>query len=237
MSHLDGRRASRVSGAVLAVAAVVAVWTASQAGSDVAPGTVESTSGSPSASSSPAAVPPASTVDLTPLVVVDDDAPRPYERAEFGQRWADVDRNGCDQRNDVLARDLVDAVYRPGTRDCVVERGTLTDPYTGELVRFEKVDGGIDIDHVVPLAAAWRAGAWSWTEQQRTEFANDPANLQATSSSVNRSKGDQGVDEWLPPDPAYTCSYATRWVQIKTRWSLTVTSAEKTTLEQLLERC
>lgn len=171
------------------------------------------------------------------LGVEDDVAPATYERAAFGQRWADVDRDGCDQRNDVLARDLVDVVFRAGTQDCVVERGVLTDPYTGQLVRFEKVEGGIDIDHVVPLAAAWRSGAWSWSEEQRTQFANDLANLQATSSSINRSKGDQGVEEWLPPDPAYTCTYAARWVQIKTRWSLSVTTPEKSALEQLLERC
>jgi len=172
------------------------------------------------------------------LVVVDaGTAPDSYERDQFGQRWADVDRDGCDQRNDVLARDLVDVEYRSGTHDCVVESGTLTDPYTGELVTFEKVAGGIDIDHVVPLAAAWRAGAWSWAEQHRTEFANDLANLQATSSSLNRSKGDQGIDEWLPPDPAYTCTYAARWVQIKTRWALSVTTHEKASLEQLLARC
>lgn len=190
---------------------------------------------SPTEASSPPNVSSSPVVDA--LVVDDAGAPHPYVREEFGPRWADVDRDGCDQRNNVLARDLSDVEYRADTHDCVVERGILADPYTGELVPFEKVDGGIDIDHVVPLAAAWRAGAWSWTEQQRTEFAGDLDNLQATSSSVNRSKGDQGVDEWLPPDPAYTCTYAARWVQIKTDWALSVTSTEKATLEQLLERC
>jgi hypothetical protein len=41
-----------------------------------------------------------------------------YEREQFGQAWKDVDRNGCDQRNDVLARDLVDETLRGGR--CVV---------------------------------------------------------------------------------------------------------------------
>lgn len=81
---------------------------------------------------------------LGSLVVDENGTPRPYEREEFGQRWADIDRNGCDQRNDVLARDLVDVVYRDGTRECVVERGVLADPYTGELVLFEKTAGGIE---------------------------------------------------------------------------------------------
>ncbi|WP_397321065.1 hypothetical protein [Paenarthrobacter nicotinovorans] len=29
-----------------------------------------------------------------------------YSREQFGPRWADVDRNGCDTRNDILRRDL-----------------------------------------------------------------------------------------------------------------------------------
>ena len=53
-------------------------------------------------------------------------APRTgYEREEFGQRWADVDRNGCDTRNDALRRDLVDVTLDPATRGCVVLTGTL----------------------------------------------------------------------------------------------------------------
>lgn len=29
-----------------------------------------------------------------------------YDREQFGSAWTDVDRNGCDTRNDVLNRDL-----------------------------------------------------------------------------------------------------------------------------------
>ena len=29
-----------------------------------------------------------------------------YTRAQFGPEWADVDRNRCDTRNDILKRDL-----------------------------------------------------------------------------------------------------------------------------------
>jgi len=52
-------------------------------------------------------------------------APRTgYEREQFGPAWKDVDRNGCDQRNDVLARDLVDETFRPGTNNCIVFTGS-----------------------------------------------------------------------------------------------------------------
>jgi hypothetical protein len=72
--------------------------------------------------------------------------------------WADVDRNGCDQRNDVLRRDLTEVQAREGTHGCVVIGGMLDDPYTGATVPFEKADAAqVPIDHVVPLSAAWAA--------------------------------------------------------------------------------
>ena len=61
-----------------------------------------------------------------------------YTRAQFGQTWADVNRNGCDTRNDILKRDLTNVLFRTGTRDCVVESGTLIDPYSGMTINFLK---------------------------------------------------------------------------------------------------
>ena len=43
-----------------------------------------------------------------------------YSRDQFGAAWADVDHNGCDTRNDILARDLTGETFKPGTHDCVV---------------------------------------------------------------------------------------------------------------------
>ena len=199
------RRGARRGTVVLVALALAAAAALLHHSAEAVPGSRPAEGGAPTGTS-------AETIGA--LVAADTSAPTPYERDKFGQRWADVDRTGCDQRNDRLSEDLVDVVYRAGTHNCVVERGTLTDPYTGKLIHFEKAAGGVDIDHVVPLAAAWQAGAWSWTEQRRTEFANDLSDLQATSSSVNRSKGDQSIDEWLPPDQAYMCTYVTRWVPV-----------------------
>jgi hypothetical protein len=59
-----------------------------------------------------------------------------YTRAQFGQTWADVDRNGCDTRNDILKRDLTGEVFKEKTRQCVVVSGTLIDPFSGETINF-----------------------------------------------------------------------------------------------------
>jgi hypothetical protein len=156
----------------------------------------------------------------------------------FGPAWADVDRNGCDQRNDVLHRDLAQIEVREGTQGCVVVAGVLDDPYTGATVTFVKADAAeVPIDHVVPLAAAWVQGAAEWTTDERTVFANDLGNLMATTREQNSSKGDSTADEWLPPDPAYGCSYATVVITVKDRYALSVTPAEADTLEDLLATC
>lgn len=160
------------------------------------------------------------------------------EACVFGPAWSDVDRNGCDQRNDVLHRDLTDVAVRDGTQGCVVIAGVLDDPYTGATVIFEKADAAeVPIDHVVPLAAAWVQGAAGWSDEQRELFANDPANLIATTRSENSAKGDSTADEWVPSDPAYGCSYATVVVTVKTAYALSVTPAESAALEDLLATC
>src|SRR4051794_33313684 len=142
--------------------------------------------------------PTAAAAALAQLPVADKGSLAGYERdcgagagCVFGPAWADVDGDGCDQRNDVLHRDLTSIDVRAGTHGCIVVSGTLADPYTGMTVRFTKPDAGeVPIDHVVPLAAAWTQGAAAWNEQQRKDFANDLDNLIATTREQNSAKGD-----------------------------------------------
>ena len=161
-----------------------------------------------------------------------------YDRDLFGQRWADVDRNGCDTRNDTLARDLVDVTFKPGTHDCVVLTGTLLDPYTGETVTFTRVSEGyqpVQIDHRIPLAVAWSTGAANWTDEKRRQFANDPANLQAT--TANQTKGDSAPAEWLPAGAAAACEYSTRYIEVAYAYELAIADADRTALASALSCC
>lgn len=162
-----------------------------------------------------------------------------YERERFGQAWADVDRNGCDTRNDMLRRDLRDVVAKPGTRDCVVQSGRLApDPYTGAEIAFER--GGaneVDIDHVVALANAWATGAQYWAEPMRIAFGNDPANLLAVDSRANRQKGSGDAATWLPARKDYRCAYVARQVGVKAKYDLWVTAAERDAITRVLGAC
>jgi hypothetical protein len=159
-------------------------------------------------------------------------------RCVFGPAWADADHNGCDTRNDVLHRDLTAIQVRPGTHDCVVVAGTLADPYTGTTVAFSKAQASkVQIDHVVPLAAAWMQGAAAWTAAHREQFANDPANLIATESGPNEAKGDDTADQWVPPAAGFGCAYARVIVTVKQHYGLTVTQSELSALDRLLSTC
>jgi hypothetical protein len=162
-----------------------------------------------------------------------------YARSEFGQAWADTDHNGCDTRNDVLARDLRGAAFKAGARDCVVVSGTLEDPYTGTTIAFQRGErsGDVQIDHIVPLSDAWQKGAQQWTAQQRLSFANDPANLRAVDGPANQQKSDGDLATWLPPDRTFRCEYAVNVVEVKAGYGLWMTQAEHDKAAELLGAC
>jgi hypothetical protein len=163
-----------------------------------------------------------------------------YDREQFGQSWRDIDRNGCDQRNDVLARDLTEVEFRPGTNSCVVQTGQLADPYTGETVPFQRgqdTSDDVQIDHVVALSNAWQTGAQQLDAATREWFANDPLNLMATEGEVNQAKGDGDAATWLPPARGFRCTYVARQVAVKTKYQLWVTAAERDAIARILGDC
>ena len=159
-----------------------------------------------------------------------------YDRDLFGWR-DDMDRNGCDTRNDVLRRDLTAITLKGGTDGCVVQRGTLDSPYSGETIDFDRSDSTVDIDHVVALSDAWQTGAASWEEQTMREFANDPLNLLAVDSGLNRQKGDGDAATWLPPKKDYRCEYVARQIAVKDKYELWVKPAEADAMERVLDGC
>jgi hypothetical protein len=162
-----------------------------------------------------------------------------YARTQFGPAWADADRNGCDTRNDILARDLRNPELKAATRDCVVLSGTLQDPYTGKAIAFQRGERSADvqIDHVVALSDAWQKGAQQWTAQKRLEFANDPANLRAMDGPANQEKGDGDLATWLPPNKSFRCEYAVTVVEVKAGYGLWMTEAEHHKAADILSAC
>ncbi len=163
-----------------------------------------------------------------------------YSRAQFGPTWADVDRNGCDTRNDILKRDLTQITFRAKTQNCVVESGVLNDRYSGEVINFVKGNISsmdIQIDHVVALSNAWQTGAFKLTLDQRKELANDPLNLFAVKGRLNSQKGDGDAATWLPPLKSFRCTYVAQQIAVKAKYSLWVTAPEKAAMVSILAKC
>jgi hypothetical protein len=147
---------------------------------------------------------------------------------EFG--WDEPD-GSCDVRDDALLRDGKGVEV---DEDCSITAGEWVDPYTGTTLTDSE---DVDIDHIVPLANAWRSGANGWDETRREAYANDPGVLLSVDDAENQTKGDKGPEAWLPPNTDYRCEYARRWIWIKHKWNLTVNTQERATLQKMLREC
>jgi hypothetical protein len=159
-----------------------------------------------------------------------------YSREQFGPAWSDVDHNGCDTRNDILARDMRQVVH---PRGCQVLSGILDDPYTGKTIiwkRGQTTSDDVQIDHVVSLANAWRSGASALTPAERLAFANDPSNLLAVDGPTNQSEGDKDASGWLPRE-SFRCTFVLDQIQVKKKYRLWITSEEQEVMSGVLRSC
>ena len=198
-----------------------------------------------SASPTPAAPPadsPAPTRRRSPLLAtlpVKGKSPLTgYARtAMFGTAWLDVDRNGCDTRNDILQRDFTTTVK---SGPCKVMSGVLVSPYTGQTIDFVRgntTSTAVQIDHVVALANAWQTGAQKLSQEQRVALANDPINLFAVDGRSNSQKGAGDTATWLPSAKAFRCTYVAHQVSVKAAYGLWVTPAERDAMQRILGGC
>jgi hypothetical protein len=167
---------------------------------------------------------------LDKLTVAAAGSMRGYSRDRF-PHWRSAGKN-CDVRDTVLKRDgegikLTGCNVVGGHWTSVYDKRELTDP------------ADVDIDHMVPLANAWRSGADDWNDDKRGDFANDldRPQLFAVSASSNRAKGDQDPSQWKPPNRDYWCTYAENWITVKYHWRLSITKDEKAALTDMLETC
>lgn len=169
--------------------------------------------------------------ELDQLIVKTPGSMEGYSRTKF-RHWITISGT-CNTRETVLKRDgtnvVTDDQCRPvsGTWESPYDNATWTNPQD------------LDIDHVVPLAEAWRSGAAQWTNARRQQFANDLERPQlfAVTDNVNQAKGDQPPDQWRPPLQSYWCTYANNWIVVKHFYALSITNTEKTALSDMLDTC
>jgi len=179
---------------------------------------------------------PTNAAGLIALAIDNTTTPPPYSRAQFGD-WIDVDHDCQNTRAEVLiAESAVPPTFTTASQ-CTVATGSWNDPWSGTMTTTAHA---LDIDHTVPLANAWRSGAWRWDHARRVAYANDLTDadhLLAIPAAENRSKSDGGPEAWRPPLRSTWCRYALDWDAIKARWGLTATTAEWGALSEMAATC
>ncbi|MFJ6432111.1 HNH endonuclease family protein [Streptomyces sp. NPDC091416] len=168
---------------------------------------------------------------LSELTVKAEGSSTGYSRDKF-PHWI-TQSGACNTREVVLKRDGTNVSQ---DSSCAAVSGSWYSQYDGATWTAAS---DLDIDHMVPLAEAWRSGASSWTTAQRQALANDLTRPQliAVTDNVNQSKSDQDPATWLPSRAAYKCTYVRAWVHVKHYYDLSVDSAEKSALQSALSGC
>lgn len=181
----------------------------------------------------PSGIPSLSTAQaqLAALTVAAEANAGTYDRDLF-PHWITISGT-CNTRETVLKRDGTNVVTNSS---CAAVSGSWYSPFDGATWTAAS---DVDIDHLVPLAEAWRSGASSWTTSKRQSFANDLTRPQlwAVTDNVNQAKGDKDPASWKPPLTSFWCTYAKSWIATKYYWGLTLQSSEKTALTTMLGYC
>lgn len=172
-------------------------------------------------------------LELLAAINVENERGAGYDRDLF-PHWEDLDRDGCDTRQEVLIRDSLSPAQIDPYR-CRVVEGDWFSTYDGQST---SLPSDIDIDHVVALKEAWDSGAWDWSVSARTLFANDLTDrrtLIAVSDNSNQSKSDKDPSNWMPSRVDDWCRYLGDWVAVKVRWNLSMDQSEYGRIKNLLE--
>nr|WP_040748355.1 HNH endonuclease family protein [Nocardia transvalensis] len=193
---------------------------------------------------------------LAKLVVAPEASMSGYSREKFPHWDTNTPEHGfgadytayakCETRDVMLLRDATGSV-KLDAKTCkftVGKDGGWRDQYgildkkTGKLkdYKFTSDPSGMDADHIVALAEAWRSGAADKDENTRRNIANDAQNLVAADPSANRSKGDQDPSDYLPPG-AYRCAYVAHYVTVKVKYGLTIDPDEQSALRTAVDDC
>lgn len=146
-----------------------------------------------------------------------------YERHYF-PHWSDLDHNGLNTRQEFLQKAGYTLVSGAHLWIC---------PYTGYASSNPRE---FQLDHIVSLSRAWKCGAFSWSQEKRERFANDPDNLLLVKAGVNISKGDRGPERWLPLNLAFADDLIKKTYQIYSKYDMICTDPDPDGISGKLER-
>lgn len=171
------------------------------------------------------------------------DTPR-YKRTEW-KHWDNVDDSTCwtvreeslYQQAEAGSLVLLD-IHKNETSDksqaCSIKQGKWLDPYSDAVITNPTQ---VDLDHTVPLAAAFRAGGYKWATKGKETFANDASHLVVTSRKQNRTKGDKTPSQWMPENIKAHCDYSKIYISTMYKYELGISNEDRVALDKGLATC
>ncbi len=130
--------------------------------------------------------------------------------------------------------DRGDYEYSQSVEDSIIASlGAIFSPYTGE--RFE-TKYYTDIEHIVAISEAHDSGLCARSRQERKTFAGDILNLTLAEPHLNRyKKRHYDAAKWIPE--RNKCWFAARVVAVRVKYRLSIDSAERKALDDVLSMC
>jgi len=121
-------------------------------------------------------------------------------------------------------------------RSCRAKTGRWHDRY---LDVYLVAANDLSSEPLIPLALAHSSGGWQWDDDTRAAFVADvfaPA-MTLVSRDSGHNPNEQSPDRWRPAREQSWCAYAVDWIEVKARWKLGVTTAERGALAAMLLTC
>lgn len=151
--------------------------------------------------------------------------------------WTPDESDCLDTTEQVLVERSKTPVIWADQLECVPDTGRWVDRYLGREIR-RTIEA--DVELLVPASVAYVSGGHTWSDATRKAYAADtvhPASHHIVSSAGGHNPRSADPSSWMPSNRDTWCAYAVDWISVKTRWSLSVTEAERAALAEMLESC
>ena len=130
---------------------------------------------------------------LFPLLILSFNSFAYNREADYGG-WQDYDGDCQNTRAEVLISRSLSQVEFSRSDNCYVQAGKWIDYYTGKTYTNAK---DVQIDHLISLHQHYKAVGSTLTHEQRVEYANEPTHLVIANSTLNMSKSDKDLSEFI----------------------------------------
>lgn len=188
-----------------------------------------------------AAAPAVARAELDSLVVADgvvnEDATADQGLTFDESEWVPVVDSCLGVSEQVLVARTSRPIVWADNLECIPAEGQWVDNYLGIDIN-RRADA--EVRSLIPLELVHAAGGAQWTPATRAEFLTDtehPATLVILAADSGHNPRNAGPAVWRPSNESSWCGYAVDWIGVKARWELSVSTAERDALSEMLDSC